>query len=101
MRSGRRRRPPCDPDPGRSALGSWIRPGSASATPIASGVARRHPVLDLGAEEVERQGAWRLVRVDVLTIALAALDEELAAGPERDASSQDDRHGLVDHTARE
>src|SRR5215472_17328436 len=64
-------------------------------------IAPAHPILDLGREEMQRQRAWRLVRVDVLAIPLAAPDEELAAGPEGEATLQGDRNRLADHAARE
>src|SRR5215831_2132901 len=64
-------------------------------------IAPAHPILDLGREEIQRQRAWRLVRVDVLAIPLAAPDEELAAGPEGEATLQGDRNRLADHAARE
>src|SRR5262249_11121543 len=64
-------------------------------------IAPAHPILDLGREEIHRQRAWRLVRVDVLAIPLAAPDEELAAGPEGEATLQGNRNRLADHAARE
>src|SRR5262245_58735183 len=75
--------------------------GIVKETPGPALISPAHPILDLGREEIQRQRAWRLVRVDVLAIPLAAPDEKLAAGPEGEATLQGDRNRLADHAARE
>jgi len=65
-----------------------------------SALGARHPsLLDLGGEEVKRQGAWRLVGVDVLAIHLAASDEELAHAAEGRSPAERDGDGLRDDIA--
>jgi len=56
--------------------------------------AARHPLRDLGGEQVERERARGRVRVDVLTLALAAVDVERLRRPEGGATPQGDRHGF-------
>ena len=58
-------------------------------------------LVDLGGEEIEGEGAGRLVGADVLAIDFAALDEELAAGAECGAPAKGDRHVLGDDLAAE
>src|SRR5512138_2763581 len=57
------------------------------------------PRLDLLGEQVERQGARRLVGVDPLAVGLAALHVELAVAPEARSTAQGDGHALGDDGA--
>ena len=56
---------------------------------------------DLLGEEVEGQRARRLVRIDVLTVHLAALDEERSLAPEQGPPAQRNRDVLRDDVALE
>ena len=80
----------------REAAGGWpaIPPGGSVGAPS-------RPLDDLGGEEIESDGAGRLVGPDVLAIDFAALDEELAAGAEGRAPAEGDRHLLGDDLALE
>src|SRR5712691_2339750 len=60
-----------------------------------------HPLLDLGGEEVEGEGAGRLVRSHVLTVDLAALHEELPAAADDRAPAERDGNRLGHHLALE
>src|SRR5262245_23313597 len=63
--------------------------------------ARVHALLDLCREEVEGEGARRLVGADPLAIQLAALHVQFPVPAKRRATAERDRHGFGDHGAVE
>ncbi len=77
------------------------RGGSGWGCPGSSFWALRHPFLNLRGELIECKRTRRLVRIDVLAVPFAAVDEELAVTANQGASPKRNVHSLRNDVAAE